>query len=136
MNAINERLADLESKGTPVSIGLIGAGQMGQEILCQVQLMKGVRVPVVVDVTFDRAELACRMAQLPGERLVRATSPEAAQAAIDSGRIALVTDWQIVPRLKGVQAVVDATGSPELGVSIALECIRAWEAHRHDECRM
>jgi predicted homoserine dehydrogenase-like protein len=39
MNAINERLADLESKGTPVTIGLIGAGQMGQEILCQVQLM-------------------------------------------------------------------------------------------------
>ena len=125
MNAINERLADLESKGTPVSIGLIGAGQMGQEILCQVQLMKGVRVPVVVDVTFDRAELACRMAQVPVERLVRVTSPEAAQAAIDSGRIALATDWQIVPRLKGVQAVVDATGSPELGVSIALECIRA-----------
>ena len=51
--------------------------------------------------------------------------PEAAQAAIDSGRIALVTDWQFVPRLKGVQVVVDATGSPELGVSIALECIRA-----------
>ena len=125
MNAINERLADLESKGTPVTVGLIGAGQMGQEILCQVQLMKGVRVPAVVDVTFDRAELACQMAQVPVERLVRVTSPEAAQAAIDSGRIALATDWQIVPRLKGVQAVVDATGSPELGVSIALECIRA-----------
>jgi predicted homoserine dehydrogenase-like protein len=125
MNAINERLADLESKGTPVAIGLIGAGQMGQEILCQVQLMKGVRIPVVVDVTFDRAELACRMARLPADRLVRAESVKAAQAAIDSGRIALVTDWRFVPQLECVQVVVDATGSPELGVEIALECIRA-----------
>src|SRR5581483_12085383 len=47
------------------------------------------------------------------------------QAAIDSGRIALATEWEFVPQLRGVQAVVDATGSPELGVSITLECIRA-----------
>jgi predicted homoserine dehydrogenase-like protein len=125
MNAINERLLDLEAKGTPVTIGLIGAGQMGQEILCQVQLMKGVRIPVVVDVTFERAELACQMARLPAERLARVKSPQAAQAAIGSGRIALATDWQIVAQLAGVQTVVDATGSPELGVSIALECFRA-----------
>lgn len=125
MNAINERLLELEAKGAPVQVGLIGAGQMGQEILCQVQLMKGVRIPAVVDVTFERAEIACRMARVPAERLARAETPEAAQAAIDAGQVALVRDWRIVPRLAGVQAVVDATGSPELGVTIALECIRA-----------
>ena len=125
MNAINERLRELEAKGMPVAIGLIGVGQMGQEILCQVQFMKGVRIPMVVDVSFERAELACQMANLPAERLVRVKSPEAAQAAFDSGRVALATDWQLVPQMAGVQVVVDATGSPELGVSIALECIRA-----------
>jgi len=125
MNAINERLIDLEAKGTPVTIGLIGVGQMGQEILCQVQLMKGVRIPVVVEVSFERAEVACQMARIPADRLVRAESVAAAQAAIDSGRIALVTDWRFVPQLKGVQVVVDATGSPELGVEIALGSIQA-----------
>jgi predicted homoserine dehydrogenase-like protein len=125
MNAINERLAELEARGQPVGIGLIGAGQMGQEILCQVQLMRGVRIPVVVDVTFERAELACQMAGLPPERLARVATPEAAQAAIAAGRIALATDWRLVPALAGVAVIVDATGSPELGVSIALEAIRA-----------
>jgi predicted homoserine dehydrogenase-like protein len=125
MNAINERLLDLEARGTPVTIGLIGAGQMGQEILCQVQLMKGVRTPVIVEVSFERAELACQMARLPADRLVRAESTAAAQAAIDAGRIALVTDWRFVPQLRGVQVVVDATGSPELGVEIALQSIQA-----------
>ena len=108
-----------------MAIGLIGVGQMGQEILCQVQLMKGVRIPIVVDISFERAELACQMARIPAERLARVKSPKAAQAAIDSGRMALATDWQLVPQLASVQTIVDATGSPELGVSIALECIRA-----------
>jgi predicted homoserine dehydrogenase-like protein len=125
MNAINERLCDLEAKGTPVTIGLIGVGQMGQEILCQVQLMKGVRVAALVDISFERAELACRMAGVPAERLARVETPEAARAAVDSGRIAVTTDWQLVTQMAGVQTIVDATGSPELGVSIALETIRA-----------
>jgi predicted homoserine dehydrogenase-like protein len=128
MNAINERLLELEAKGRPVTIGLIGAGQMGQEILCQVQLMKGVRIPVVVDVTFERAEQACRMARLPTGSWTCAKSIDTAQAAIDSGKTALLTDWQLVPQLTGIQVVVDATGSPELGVLIALESIRA---HKH-----
>jgi predicted homoserine dehydrogenase-like protein len=125
MNAINERLLVLETQGRPVSIGLIGAGQMGQEILCQVQLMKGVRIPVVVDVTFERAELACRMARLPEDRLARVKSASEARAAIDAGRVALAVDWQIVPQLECIQTVVDATGSPELGVSIAQATIQA-----------
>jgi predicted homoserine dehydrogenase-like protein len=125
MYAINERLLDLEAKGTPVTIGLVGAGQMGQEILCQAQIMKGVRISVVVDVTFEQAELACHMARLPADRLARVKSVGTAQEAIDSGRTALATDWQIVPHLTGVQVVVDATGSPELGVSISLASMRA-----------
>jgi predicted homoserine dehydrogenase-like protein len=125
MNAINELLLELESRGRPVGIGLIGAGQMGQEILCQVQLMKGVRIPIVVDVTFERAELACRMAGIDPARVVRAEAADQARTAIDAGRVVVATDWRLVAALAPVQAVVDATGSPELGVLIARECFRA-----------
>jgi predicted homoserine dehydrogenase-like protein len=125
MNAINERLLELESKGAPVVIGLIGVGQMGQEILCTVQRMKGVRIPIVVDVTYDRAALAYQMANVDLSRVVRTNDPAEAQNAIEAGRLVATTDWKLVPALPGVQAVVDATGSPELGVAIAMESIRA-----------
>jgi len=125
MNAINERLLELETKGAPVVIGLIGAGQMGQEILCQVQLMKGVRIPIVVDVTFERAELAFKMANVDASRIVRASDLGTAQKAIEAGRLVAATDWKLVTALSCVQAVVDATGSPELGVVIAMESIHA-----------
>jgi predicted homoserine dehydrogenase-like protein len=125
MNALNERLLELEFRGTPVVVGLIGAGQMGQEILCQVQLMKGVRIPIVVDLTFERAELACRMANVDAARVVRATDLDQARKAIEAGRVVAATDWRLATALPGVQAIVDATGSPELGVAIALESIHA-----------
>jgi predicted homoserine dehydrogenase-like protein len=125
MNAINERLLELEAKGSPVVIGLIGAGQMGQEILCQVQLMRGVRIPIVVDVTFERALVAWQMAGVDTSRVVRTNDPEEARHAIEAGRLVAATDWKLVTALSCVQAVVDATGSPELGVAIAMEAIHA-----------
>ena len=125
MNALNERLLEREARGEPVTIGLVGAGQMGQEILCQVQLMKGVRVPVVVDVDVERVGLACRMAGLPTERVVRTNDPDAARRAIAAGRTVAATDWRVVTALPEVQVVVDATGVPAVGAAIALAAIEA-----------
>ncbi|MBN2508397.1 MAG: NAD(P)-dependent oxidoreductase [Verrucomicrobia bacterium] len=125
MNALNERLLEREARGAPVILGLIGAGQMGQEILCQTQLMKGVRIPIVVDVTFERAELAYRLAEVDPARVVRVSTPEAAAQAIAAGRRVAATDWRLTTALPEVQVVVDATGSPELGVAIALDAIHA-----------
>ncbi|HRY50728.1 MAG TPA: NAD(P)-dependent oxidoreductase, partial [Candidatus Paceibacterota bacterium] len=125
MNAINERLLELHQRGTPVLAGLVGVGQMGQEILCQVQLMKGMRIPIVVDVTFERAEQAYAMARVDRALVVSTNRLEDARKAIEAGRFVATTDWQLVTALKEIQAVIDATGSPELGVKIALETIQA-----------
>lgn len=125
MNAINERLWEREVRGKPVTLGLIGAGQMGQEILCQVQLMKGVRVPVVVDVSFERVERACHMAGLPPERVVRVTDPDEARRAMAADYTVAATDWRVVTALPEVQVVVDATGVPVVGAAVALAAIEA-----------
>ncbi len=98
---------------------------MGQEILCQVQLMKGMRIPIVVDVTFERAEQAYAMARVDRALVVSTNRLEDARKAIEAGRFVATTDWQLVTALKEIQAVIDATGSPELGVKIALETIQA-----------
>ena len=125
MHAINEKLAERHAQGTPVVVGLIGAGQMGQEILCQVQLMKGITIPIVVDVTFERAQLACQMARIDPARVVSTNDANQAREAIQTGRWVAATDWRLVTSMPGVQVVIDATGSPELGVMIALESINA-----------
>lgn len=125
MNAINERLLELDAAGRPVTVGLIGAGQMGQEILCTAIQMRGLRIPVVVDVTVERALLAFQMANVPASQVVSTNDAAAARRALADGRFVATTDWQLVPALPEIQAVVDATGSPELGVTIALATIAA-----------
>jgi predicted homoserine dehydrogenase-like protein len=125
MYAIDEKLLELDRRKTPITIGLIGAGQMGQEILCQVQLMKGIAIPVVVDLTYERAELAYRLARVDGERVVRAGNAEEVRQALESGRCVATTDWRLVTDAAGIQVVIDATGSPEMGVVIAREAIQA-----------
>ena len=49
MYEIDAKLEELESKHCPIQVGLIGVGQMGKEIVCQVGLMKGMRIAVAVD---------------------------------------------------------------------------------------
>lgn len=47
MFEIDRRLQERE--GDPIRVGLVGAGQMGREIVAQIGLMKGIEVSVVVD---------------------------------------------------------------------------------------
>jgi predicted homoserine dehydrogenase-like protein len=124
MNAINERLWELERQAKPVSVGLIGAGQMGQEILCTALRMKGLRIPVVVDVTFERAQLALRMAGVNDSQVVCTNDLAPAERALEAGQMVATSDWRLAASLPAVQTLVDATGSPELGVLIAQSAFR------------
>ena len=51
-------LARREANGTPVRVGLIGAGKFGTMILSQLRLMTGVRLCVLADLDGDRARRA------------------------------------------------------------------------------
>ena len=55
MIGLNAELAAREAKGRPVRIGLVGAGQMGTDVVAETRMMKGVEVVVTADV--DRTEL-------------------------------------------------------------------------------
>jgi predicted homoserine dehydrogenase-like protein len=125
MHALDDKLRDLEARGEPIRVGLIGTGQMGQEILCQTQLMQGLRISVLVDLTFERVAEACRMAGLDPADVVQTNDLAEARHAAAAGRRVASTDWRVVTSLPGVQVVIDATGSPELGVSITLAAIHA-----------
>ena len=51
-------------------IGLIGAGQMGTDVVATTTMMKGVRVVVAADIDLDRARDSYRIGQVQGEVVV------------------------------------------------------------------
>ena len=46
MYEIDTKLKELEEKGTPISVALVGAGQMGKEIVAQISGMQGMVISV------------------------------------------------------------------------------------------
>ncbi|MDR1287080.1 MAG: SAF domain-containing protein [Treponema sp.] len=122
MYEIDKKLERLEKAGTPIGAALIGTGQMGSEIIAQVSLMKGMRIPIAADINTEAAVEAFRSAGYAD--IVVTEDPREADRALAEGKPVVSGDYRLAVSRPGVQAVIDATGSPEMGARTALECAR------------
>lgn len=121
MYEIDTRLEQLQEKGKTIKIGLIGAGQMGTEIICQSADMVGLEVAVVVDLDLDIAVKGYQTAGIGN--FIETNNKNDANKAIESGQKVATTNYRLATDLEKIDVVVDATGSPEMGARIALDCI-------------
>ena len=124
MNAVDEKLRALQQAGTPIEVALVGAGQMGTDILAQVQEMVGIRVSVVVDISWERVETALKVSECQAD-VVYTDELEEADRALRAGKMVGTTNAQLATSLPSIQVVIDATGSPEMGARIS------WNAIKH-----
>jgi len=99
MIGLNEELAAREVSGNPVKIGLVGAGQMGVDVVAQVKMMKGIDVVICADIDQERARNAYKVAQVQDE-VVKAETPAEADAAVNSGKKVYTADWRQPVSLK------------------------------------
>lgn len=122
MYEIDTRLSELEEKGTPIHVALIGAGQMGKDIIAQIAGMKGIVCDIVVDLNTDIVLDGYRQSGYTGEVVVT-NLVEEAEAAIASGKKVAATNYKVAVAAGPIQSVIDATGSPEMGARVTLDCI-------------
>lgn len=122
MYEIDKKLMDLESKGTPLHVSLIGAGQMGKDIVAQIGEMVGIVCNVVVDLKIETALEAYKCSKKQVE-IVCTDDLEEAEKAVAQGKCVATTNYHIAVELSCVQSVIDATGSPEMGARVTMECI-------------
>ena len=123
--SLAEALDRRQREGRPVRVGLVGAGQMGTDIVMQTALMRGIEVVAVADAIVDNV-LAARAIAGEGARspeIVR--DADAAASAIARGRMAVSASFADVCRADGVDVVIDATGNPNVGAGVALAAIEA-----------
>ncbi|MBC7958336.1 MAG: NAD(P)-dependent oxidoreductase [Vallitaleaceae bacterium] len=121
MYEIDSKLALLEKKGTPIQVSLIGAGQMGKDIVAQVSKMVGMDVAIVVDLNTKTALEAFAMAGYT-ENIVETNDVVEAEEALAGGKRVATTNYKVATRVTQIQVVIDATGSPEMGARVTLEC--------------
>ncbi len=121
---LSEALAIREQQGMPVRIGLIGAGQMGTDILVQVAQMQGIEVVAVASRRPDRVMEAAAMTPQAG--LVSVARDRTEFDCIRAkGHIVATADIGLICQAFDVDVVIDATGNPEAGSRVALAAIAA-----------
>ncbi|MEN3794468.1 homoserine dehydrogenase [Fulvimarina sp. MAC3] len=117
-------LAAYADANGPITIGLAGAGQMGTDIVVQTALMVGCRVGAIAANSPKRPMEAIAIAGFDEGHGVTAATPDAIDAAIERGKIAVTSDIESLCAAGRVDVIVDATGSPEIGTRLALAAIR------------
>ncbi len=123
--SVAEGLDRRHRQGKPVRVGLIGAGQMGTDIIVQIGLMQGIAVVAAADAIPDNVMAACRIAGDGGRAPEMADDAAGVARVMARGRLAVCKSPRDVCTADGVDVVIDATGNPNVGAEVALATINA-----------
>jgi len=123
MIGLNEDLAERAASGRPVRIGMIGAGQMGTDVVAETSMMKGVQVVAAADIDIARAREAYATGQVDGE-VVEALTPAEADAAVAAGKRVAARDYRVITDMENIDVLLEATGVPDIGTRAALRAAR------------
>ncbi len=123
MIGLNDELAQRNAEGNPVKIGLIGAGQMGTDVVAETSMMQGVKIVITADISLERAVKAYEIARIPGDVVIIKSASEA-DAAVKAGKLVATQDYRVVTDMKTVDVMLESTGVPEIGSRAALRSAR------------
>ncbi|MHA6262497.1 NAD(P)H-dependent oxidoreductase [Arenibacterium sp. CAU 1754] len=116
-----EQLQERQVAGTPVRVGVVGAGKFGTMFLAQVQRIPGVHVVGVADLRVDVAKSNMIYAGWPAEHL-EASSMD---AALQSGATHVGQDAMAMINHHGIDIVIECTGNPVIAIDHALAAFAA-----------
>jgi predicted homoserine dehydrogenase-like protein len=117
---VDTALKQCEQLGKPISVGIVGAGFMGQGLTNQiVHSTPGMRVAAVSNRRVNRAADVFRYAGL--EEVAVAGSQQRLDDAIRASRPVVTEDAMLLARSPHIDVLVDVTGSVEFGAHVVLE---------------
>jgi len=125
LTGLSRDLLRLEEAGKEVLIGLIGAGEMGTDLIMQVARMRGLRIGAVAVRNVANALKAVEIAYGDRDNAIVCENNKAITKAIEMGKIAICTDAALVANNELIHQIVEATGKPSVGADIGLQALEA-----------
>jgi predicted homoserine dehydrogenase-like protein len=126
--SITQSLLARAEASNPVRVGVIGAGEMGTDIVTQLSLMPGMQLAVLAEVRESAAIHAIDIAHRPRESAQVCSKLGDVEDTIRAGKTAIVTDSSFACTAEQVDVIIDATGNPGVGAELA---ILAMEHRKH-----
>lgn len=121
-------LAARAATGKPIRIGLVGAGEMGTDIVSRVAHMTGIEIGAISELKPGAAAKSVEIAYGNSDRVQEVSTADAASAAMEKGKVAVTDNVDALLDAGLIDVVVDATGVPAVGAEIGL---RAMERGKH-----
>ncbi|HMD35953.1 MAG TPA: SAF domain-containing protein [Vicinamibacterales bacterium] len=127
MILVDTALKARAESGTPIRVGILGAGFMARGLANRiVNTTPGMAVVAMFNRRIDRARDA--FAYAGRADAVEAATAGALEDAIRAGRPAITDDGMLLARSEQIDVLVDTTGSVEFGARVILEAFK----HRKD----
>ena len=120
LTGLAKDLAARADTGKPVRIGLVGAGEMGTDIVSRVAHMQGIVIGAISELNPQAAGRSVTIAFGDPDRAVATDTTDTLNAAIESGRIATTQKVETLLESGLIDVVIDATGIPSVGAEIGL----------------
>ena len=118
-SSLLQELAARAEAGTPLRVGVIGAGKFATMFFSQARRLPGLHLLGVVDLDRDKAVQAFQRAKWPAEQFAAG----GVQEALRKGSTWLSEDSEALLSAEGVEVIVEATGDPVAGIAHALRAI-------------
>jgi len=117
------KLRQRAAAGDPIRIGIVGCGQMGSGLAHAINNITGMRVAAIADLEPQRAVTTyTEMGRDPADIDV-AEDLGVLEDGIRAGKAMVSPDALAMPRLEGLEAIVEVTGVPDVGARVAHDAI-------------
>lgn len=118
MIIVDKALQERESNGTPIQVGLIGAGFMARGIAMQIaNVVPGMRLAAVSNRHLAGAEKLCHQAKIDDPCSVQSAS--AINDAVGAGKTAITDDPLSICQAEKIDVILEVTGAVEFGALVA-----------------
>lgn len=124
MIIVDRALREREAAGDPITVGIAGAGFMGHAVARQLTgRTPGMRLVAVANRTLDRARTVWDGAGVRDVAI--ASSPRDLDQAVARGGPVITDDLLALSAAEGVDVVIEATGTFEVGAQVVMAAIEA-----------
>lgn len=123
MIIIDQKLKELEKKGKPIRVGLIGAGFAGRGFALQLlTAAPGIRLAAICNRTASYGKQAYKEAGI--KDFVKTSSQKEVNEVVKDGKHVLANNPKWLCRCPDIDVIVDATYAVEQGAKIALDAFK------------
>jgi predicted homoserine dehydrogenase-like protein len=119
---LDRALQDLERRGQPIRVAMVGAGYMGRGLALQMaRYTHGMQLVAIANRTVSEAQRAYREAGI--ETVQHVDSRAALEAAVARGECSVTDDALLVCQADGIDAIIEVTGEIEFGSHVVMTAI-------------